>query len=85
MFVTTLQAALDHAHRDRLPPTPREQVDLAAARVAALQQALQIVNLYRGSVQTGLTFLHSALERSVAEFDGARLAATTFYTDKFED
>lgn len=69
--------ALAHATRDRLPPTPSEQCDLAAARVAALEEAYQLVVWHA----PGSPLAH-ALQREIAaacgQFDGARIAMRAY-------
>lgn len=74
----TLQSALDHAMRDRLPPTPSEAVDLAAARVLAIAQAHQLAADHPASATA---VLHQRLAEAVNEFDGARIAAAAYYSD----
>ena len=69
--------ALDHANRERLPPTPMEQCDLAAARVDALVEAYQLAVWY-----APVSPLVHALQREIAaacgRFDGARTALRAY-------
>jgi hypothetical protein len=71
--MSALTAALAHATRDRLPPTPMEQCDLAAARVQALVDAYHIA-LWHAPGSPLVHRLQDEIDAANRQFDGAHTA-----------